>query len=153
MGTKHTAFDQPYERKVHLYHDQQGATIKSSGRLFANTACKMNSDVPQSHITTDLSKVTCSLCLSKKQAASRFQSVANNVTVSHREPDEFAQWCLQRERMKLADGRHIRYRRSWRGKLILQVQSTTYHIAPDMEEYTRVRWRDATLEDLSLGVV
>lgn len=41
-----------------------------------------------------------------------------------------------------------RYRRNWRGKLILQVEATTHHIAPDMEDYSHTRWRDAKLSDL-----
>ena len=161
MGTKHTAFDPPYERKVHLYHDQQGATIKSSGRPFANTACKMNSDIPESHITTDISKVTCQICLSRKQKVSGFER-ANSVektTVPH----EPALWVQQVGRglrpYRSANGSRMRYRLNWRRKLILQVEDTI-SVADDNDPMDLgrdvTRWRDATLADLpypGLGVV
>lgn len=50
-------------RKVHLHHDQKGALIPHSNRPFVNTLCKMNSDVPSSHITDDPAAVTCKICL------------------------------------------------------------------------------------------
>lgn len=157
MGTKHTAFDQPYERKVHLYHDQKGARINShipgvEGRLFANTACKMNSDVPLSHITTDIHKVTCQICLSRKQKVSGFER-ANSVektTVPHEPPLNL---------LYSKDGGRFRYRLNWRRKLILQVEETIIS-ADDRDPmdfgHEVTRWRDATLADLpypGLGVV
>lgn len=60
-------------RKVHFYHDQQGATFGLKKTPFANTLCKMNSAVPESHITTDPDKVTCKIC--RKDA--RFRMVQN----------------------------------------------------------------------------
>jgi hypothetical protein len=58
---------QPIERKVHLFHDQQGATYQSMGkeRLYADTLCKMNSRDPQIQLTTDPALVTCKTCLRK----------------------------------------------------------------------------------------
>lgn len=182
MGTKHTAFDQPYERKVHLYHDQQGARINShipgvEGRLFANTACKMNSDVPESHITTDLGKVTCKICLSRKQPASRFQNVHNFGSITDSavetcfggEPFEdivekvFADRAFAKQVSNMLHsntGARFRYRLNWRRKLILQVEETIHIDGNDMEpmDFGRdvTRWRDATLADLpypGLGVV
>lgn len=55
-----------FERNVHFFHDQRGAKIPHSNRKFANTLCKMNSDVPESHITTDPTLVTCKLCRSHR---------------------------------------------------------------------------------------
>ena len=53
-----------YERKVHFRHHQNGATFRSGNKdvPFANTLCKMNSNVPASHITDDPSLVTCKIC-------------------------------------------------------------------------------------------
>ena len=53
---------EPPSRKVHLHHDQRGAKIGTSNRRFANTLCKMNSDVPDTHITDIASQVTCKIC-------------------------------------------------------------------------------------------
>ena len=160
MGTKHTAFDQPYVRKVHLYHDQQGERINShipgvEGRLFANTACKKNSDIPESHITTDINKVTCQICLSKKHkvdAFERYRSIPNSVEeskVTHEPPLNM---------LHSNTGARFRYRLNWRRKLILQVEEKTSTPDNDAPRYSRdvTRWRDATLADLpypGLGVV
>jgi hypothetical protein len=50
-----------------------------------------------------------------------------------------------------------RYRRSWRGKLILQVEVVTNYFYPDgMLEYQITKWRDAKVSDLpypGIGVV
>ena len=48
----------------------------------------------------------------------------------------------------------IRYRMNWRGKLILQVEVTYNNAAsPGNPGQTFLRWRDARLADLDLGVV
>lgn len=58
---------EPYERKVHLFEDQKGATYQSCGqeRMYADTLCKMNSRDPQIQLTTDPNQVTCKTCLKK----------------------------------------------------------------------------------------
>ena len=64
---------EPYERKVHLFHDQEGATYQSMGaeRMYADTLCKMNSRDPQIQLTTDPKLVTCKTCLKKMATLSR----------------------------------------------------------------------------------
>ena len=58
---------EPYERKVHLFEDQKGATYQSMGkeRLYADTLCKMNNRDPSIQLTTDPKLVTCKTCLKK----------------------------------------------------------------------------------------
>jgi hypothetical protein len=85
-------------RKIHLAHDQHGAMIGRTNRRFANTLCKMNSDVPSSHITTDHSKVTCKICRGDR----RFNAP-------------------QRTPVSSGDIKW-RHRINWRGKLVLQVK-------------------------------
>ena len=138
-----------YIRKVHLFHDQEGATIKHSGRRFANTLCKMNSDVPESHITSDPDKVTCSICRKDR----RFKVLQNSRFGKLRIDYEPA---LQHLRPAPIAGVRTRYRLTWRGKLVLQVQET-YNNANDRDPHDMgqmvTRWRDAKLEDLGAGVV
>lgn len=126
---------EPYERKVHFRHDQGGARVKNSGRPFANTLCKMNSNVPDTHITTDPEKVTCRICRKDRRFA---LLLGTSTRPSHA-------------------GFLTRYRRSWRGKLILQVAvSVPYNYDPGHDTapggYT-TKWRDATLADIGVGVV
>lgn len=58
---------EPYQRKVHLFHDQKGATYQSMGaeRMYADTLCKMNSLDPDIQLTTEPGDVTCKTCLRK----------------------------------------------------------------------------------------
>ncbi len=58
---------EPYERKVHLFHDQKGATYQSMGheRRYGDTLCKMNNRDPATVTTTDPDQVTCKTCLRK----------------------------------------------------------------------------------------
>lgn len=58
---------EPYQRKVHLFRDQKGATYKSMGaeRMYADTLCKMNSRDPEIQLTTVPGEVTCRTCLRK----------------------------------------------------------------------------------------
>ena len=60
-------FPPRYERKVHLFHDQKGATYKSMGeeRRYGDTLCKMNSRDPEIQLTTEPGEVTCRTCLRK----------------------------------------------------------------------------------------
>jgi hypothetical protein len=48
--------------KVHLFKDQKGAVIPNSKRLFSNTLCRSNSNIPDERMTTDRAKVTCQTC-------------------------------------------------------------------------------------------
>lgn len=115
-------------RKVHYYHDQQGATFGLSKKPFANTLCKMNSDVPASHITMDPSKVTCKIC--RKDA--RFKMVLNmqfgklgNINRDYGKMAEgplYLQMVGRALRPGFVNGMRVRYRRNWLGKLILQVE-------------------------------
>jgi hypothetical protein len=90
-------------------------------------------------ITTDPDLVTCKIC--RKDA--RFKAF----TVPPR-----PQYKLELETPSKPALR-TRYRLGWRGKLILQV-AEPFTIAPSPDEIqTLTRWRDATLEDLGLGVV
>ncbi len=54
-------------RKVHLFHDQKGATYGSMGYThpYADTLCKGNYAGPELRTTTDREKVTCKTCLRK----------------------------------------------------------------------------------------
>lgn len=149
-------------RKVHLFHDQGGDKMYG-GRPFANTLCRMNSDVPKTHITSDVSLVTCKICRKDK----RFKEAINA---------QFGQFAPQGSpppaplpntwtppapiRYDLsAKGERLRYRRNWRGKLILQVEEIRNHSMPvgnSFDEWQSKEWRDATLADLcypGLGVV
>ena len=155
-------------RKVHLWFDQDGAKIAGTSRLFANTLCKMNSDVPESHITHDPAKVTCKIC--RKDA--RFRVLINtsfgklgqgagNVNEAYGKhayyPEAiYMQMAGRALRPGVVNGMRTRHRRNWRGKLILQVEET-FNNADDRDPrdlgQTVTRWRDATLEDMGGGVV
>lgn len=158
--------DEP--RKVHFHHDQQGAKVPHSNRPFANTLCKMNSNVPESHITTDPDKVTCKIC--RKDA--RFAVLARKRNINEMygkmasayPPDlmPHLQMYGRALRPNMLNGARIRYRRNWRGKLILQVEEQVpVNYDPADPRETRSlnevrhtgRWRDATLADLGGGVV
>lgn len=146
-------------RKVHLHHDQQGATIGITGRPFANTLCKMNSDVPESHITTDPTKVTCKIC--RKDA--RFKALINmqfGKFAPTGSSDLYPQMFGRALRPNMLNGMRTRHRLNWRGKLILQVCDTKiakYDLcdlyATGAEATGVDHWRDATLADMGGGVV
>jgi hypothetical protein len=153
-------------RKVHFHHDQQGATFGAYGKQtpFANTLCKMNSAVPESHITTDPSLVTCKIC----RKDHRFKVAANaqfgNV---NRDYGKMAyplhvQMVGRALRPGFVNGMRTRHRRGWFGKLILQVEEQVPVNYDDRDPYeTRSldevphtgRWRDATIADFGGGVV
>lgn len=126
---------QPAPRKVHLAHEQTGRKHK-----VANTLCAMNSNVPETHITTDLTKVTCKLCRQHRL----FGVARPQLDVIAPAPE-------------IAGGLRCRYRRSWTGKLILQVCETV-EANRDLDgggyqPKTLVEvWRDARLSDLVGGL-
>lgn len=135
-------FDLP-ERKVHYAHDQSGRVRRHK---VANTLCAMNSDVPESHITTDPDKVTCRICQKDK----RFAVIKGvHETVKAQAPSQpVAPFG------GLVPGKR-RYRVNWRGKVILQVAdvvptnydpSCPWDIEPRGYAY---RWRDARAEDIT----
>lgn len=132
-------------RKVHLHHDNAGATYGPSKRPFANTLCKMNSTSSDMRITMNPDEVTCKIC--RKDA--RFKAYTSGRSSVLELTPELA--TPSRPALR------TRYRRTWRGKLVLQVEAMVpynYDPATDNHEpqYTG-KWRDATLEDLGLGVV
>lgn len=163
-------------RKVHFHHDQQGATFGLKKTPFANTLCKMNSAVPESHITTQPHLVTCKIC--KRDHRFREAEYRANMDVLGKDninrmygkmasaypPDlmPHLQMYGRALRPNMLNGARIRYRRNWRGKLILQVEEQVpVNYDPADPRETRSldeirhtgRWRDATLADLGGGVV
>ncbi len=130
----------PYERKVHLHHDNAGATFGPKKQPFANTLCRMNSTSPDMRITHDPALVTCKIC--RKDA--RFKAY-----LAPPSPVELITELTTPSKPAL----QTRYRLGWRGKLILQVAEPFTIQGPVGGIHTRTRWRDATLEDLGLGVV
>jgi hypothetical protein len=63
---------EPYERKVHLYWDQEGALMPSRapgmpGKPYANTLCRGNFAGPELLTTTDPAEVTCKTCLKDRR--------------------------------------------------------------------------------------
>jgi hypothetical protein len=140
-----TQFPPKYEerpRKMHLFRDQGGATYKSMGRelKYADTACRGNYAGPELVSTSDVTKVTCKNCL-KKIAEPERMPTPERLTVPEAAPK----------------ANRFRYRRSWRGKLILQICETK-HYMKDLngsgyyDEWSKEVWRDATLADLGVGV-
>lgn len=125
-------------RKVHLHHDNGGATYGPHNRLFADTLCKMNSTSPEMRITHDPALVTCKIC----RRDHRFRALIEPPPPVEPAPVGPSQPALQR-----------RYRLGWRGKLILQVAEPFTIQGPVGGIHTRLRWRDATIADLGLGVV
>ncbi len=146
-------------RKVHFHHDQQGATFGLKNTPFANTLCKMNSNVPLTHITKVPEEVTCKIC----RRDARFRELARKRNINEAYGKMASSYPLHVQmfgralRPGFLNGKPYRHRRNWRGKLILQVQDTVptnFDPATDIEPggYTG-RWRDATLEDLGGGIV
>ncbi|QHB80495.1 hypothetical protein P6F35_gp62 [Sphingomonas phage vB_StuS_MMDA13] len=152
-------------RKVHFHHDQQGATFGLKNTPFANTLCKMNSAVPDSHITTDPELVTCKIC----RKDHRFRELARKRNINEMygkmaDPGFLGhiQMVGRALRPNMLNGKRVRYRRSWFGKLILQVEdmvpvnydeSDPYETRSLDDVHHTGRWRDATLADLGGGVV
>lgn len=129
-------------RKVHLYHDQQGATYQSCGstRRYADTLCKANHRSPMTLTTKDHSKVTCKICL---KAMYKQPIVSGPPLPKPFEPK-------------------FRVRRGLFGRLVLQISEEKIGHR-DQEGGWQPRgsvtvWRDAKVEDviftnLSVGVV
>jgi len=139
-------------RKVHLYKDQKGATYGgvipgAQPRLYTNTACKGNHNHEGLLTTNNPDEVTCKLCLDKietplhKQMYGRAQRPVDLIQTG------------QLLSFQLAGGPTVppktRYRRTWLGKLVLQVEV----FGDEREANGFKRWRDATLADLGIGVV
>lgn len=136
-------------RKVHLFHDQQGAEYGSMGKRhkYANTLCKMNSTSPQMQTTHNPNDVTCKICR-KHTGFNAYVKVLDNAV------REFDSTPTPPPREA---GRRTRYRVSFfRRKLILQVE-TPVNVMDGCDPLDTgsvvLRWRDATLEDLGRGVV
>lgn len=153
-----------YERKVHYHHDNSGETFGIGNRPFANTLCKMNSEVPETHITNDPSKVTCKIC----RKDHRFTELTRKRNINEAYGKMASAYPLHIQmvgratRPYMVNGMPARYRRTWRGKLVLQVEEQVPVNYDDRDPYeTRAiedvphtgRWRDAQLEDLGGGVV
>lgn len=149
-------------RKVHFHHDNGGETFGLKKTPFANTLCKMNSAVPDSHITTDPDKVTCKICRKDHRFKVAVNASFGNVNRDYGKMAMYVQQFGRALRPNMLNGARIRYRRNWRGKLILQVEEqvpVNYDPADPREtrsldevQHTG-RWRDATLADLGGGVV
>lgn len=94
-------------------------------------------------ITTDPDLVTCKTC----RRDARFKAY----TTGRTSVLELTPELMTPSKPAL----RTRYRVGWRGKLILQVDDLVpYGYDPATDEVqTLTRWRDATLEDLGLGVV
>lgn len=155
-------------RKLHFYHDQEGATFGLKNTPFANTLCKMNSNVPDSHITTDPELVTCKICRQDHRFAElkrkRNINEMYGKMASAYPPDlmPHLQMYGRALRPNMLNGKRTRYRRNWLGKLILQVYDQVpvnydpadpWELRPIEDVPHTERWRDATLADLGGGVV
>lgn len=90
-------------RKVHLYKFQNGDEYRS-GKKFANTLCRMNSDVPTEFITTSHAEVTCKIC--RRHAEFRRPSIVRNPVP------------------EVAPSSRFRHRRAITGKLVLQISTS-----------------------------
>jgi hypothetical protein len=146
---------EPRAQKVHLYHDQEGATYRG-GVLFCDTLCKGNWNRQTTLTTTDPNKVTCQIC--RKDA--RFKAMVDpllpnerlygsaKVETSYVEPEGAAGPVAAPA--PTVSALRTRHRVGWRGKLILQV-CENYPI--NSLGHKADHWRDATLADLDLGVV
>lgn len=132
------------ERKVHLHHDNEGATFGTSKHPFANTLCRMNSTSPQMRITHDPELVTCKTCRKDARFKAYVKGAESVLELNVPAP------------MPSKPALRTRYRVGWRGKIILQVEELYNNADPrdplDLGQ-TFMRWRDATLADLGLGVV
>lgn len=151
-------------RKVHLYHDQKGATFGLKNTPFANTLCKMNSNVPESHITSDPDKVTCKICRKDHRFAELVRKRNINEAYGKMAATDSAGVHMQMFgralRPSMVNGMRTRHRRNWRGKLILQVCDTKIANYDPSDPYDTgaaavevEHWRDATLADMGGGVV
>lgn len=78
-------------RKVHLFHDQEGATY-AGGKLFCDTLCKGNWNRRETLTTTDPEEVTCKLCLADHRMRARRKAkpvayeVGDAITISLPKP-------------------------------------------------------------------
>jgi hypothetical protein len=63
MAMDHRFHEAP--RKVHLFHDQEGATYAHGTRQYVDTLCKGNWDRRSTVTTTVSSEVTCKMCLQR----------------------------------------------------------------------------------------
>lgn len=131
-------------RKVHLFHDQKGARIPHSNRLFANTLCKMNSNVPDSHITDDPEKVTCKICL--KDA--RFPGGKSRSKVKQLEDmlNECAQDCNNLSDLVEAQNERIR-------KLEKVLQFAYDHMGLDLQSVVIHNTTETTVGDIIRAVL
>lgn len=131
-------------RKVHLYYDNHGETFGLKKTPFANTLCKMNSTSAEMQITHDPNLVTCKICRKDRRFRALVAARAGIVQPAMPTPSKPAL--------------RTRYRRNWRGKLILQVEELVPFNYDERDPYQiepggyHGRWRDATLEDLGLGI-
>lgn len=131
------------ERKVHMFHDQFGATYGAAipggqPRKYADTLCKGNWEGPDVRSTSDPALVTCKICRKDHRFIAKQAAEAPS-------PVE-----------KPKEGRRTRYRVSfWGRKLILQVEVNEIYAEPQPphDSHTYTRWRDARLEDLGKGIV
>jgi len=145
------AFHEP-SRKVHLYQDQKGATYGGAipggqPRLYTNTACKGNFNHEGLLTTGDPSKVTCKLCRDKIDTPLHRQMYgrANRPVLGGKDAPLLLDFVLKGSTAPPK----ARYRRTWLGKLVLQIEV----FADEREANGFKRWRDATLEDLGIGIV
>lgn len=159
MGSNKPQFEER-PRKVHFYHDQKGAKIPHSNKPFGNTLCKINSNAPEMLTTNMPHSVTCKLCRShrdfKKYEPPLLDDIEFPRVTGREQAERITKHILNQQFGRALRPPRTRYRRNWRGKLILQVEysyNNADHRDPLDFGQTFMRWRDATLEDLDLGVV